>query len=698
MLVEAFPACGLSVSRYALPDRSIRGVAFAGFAPVPVSSTTPHTIFAIADEPPTWPGADDDDIGLESISDPEEAEEEVGMDDGDVSSASHAPFSNASHGVSNSSDAAASTFSHTHSFSKDNGKGTVGEVEIEDDWDGPAAPPGSAGDACDTHRPTHPDPRDDEGVRRWGGYCAAPHAGGAGAADDLGLGLDGDETLLLGAGVPGAGTGMGPQLAAQQAIRPREVYAQQQAMGMGVPLGMGVPIGAGGCLLVSASHRGSIFTSLSTSSERSGFRAPPLSRSCFVFPAWICSLECTSSARISRRLTLCSPSADLRLLRRDDTPSRLVLPAVSPSCFSSAFLHTSRRFPVPHYRTLLDRHGFAPLPPPSPHTALSPPRLERPLALDVDVLAARAPGRETCHCPTRPRGSSTTSCKGERRRVECEWERAGPGHDEPGDGAGETRAGTVVRRQGWYSHRMTRASRRYVSGGRWRQRINHAEGMSGVRRAERRAGLHRAASERRNQSSAVAQLSGNILRGVTVRDATYHERVARRMVKAQKAEARPMGGAGELKGEPVGRADGGYKLNNVAEMHLTRPEVACVIGLNFLTSAFSYPPPSPTRLTSVTFSAFKAAATVSLQDGVNYEEYTWAPPIRGIEMIIWAKEQSQIKEATKETWDLTPTNEPQTLAKAHAEIITIIRRITRSVCSKSIFDRVYPNKGTFAIG
>lgn len=83
------------------------------------------------------------------------------------------------------------------------------------------------------------------------------------------------------------------------------------------------------------------------------------------------------------------------------------------------------------------------------------------------------------------------------------------------------------------------------------------------------------------------------------------------------------------------------KLNNVAEMHLT-PEVACMIGLNFLTSAFSYPPPSPTRLTSVTFSAFKAAATVSLQDGVNYEEYTWAPPIRGIEMIIWAKEQGQV--------------------------------------------------------
>ncbi|KAG5638669.1 hypothetical protein DXG03_004010 [Asterophora parasitica] len=73
----------------------------------------PRTIFAIAGEPPTWPGADDDDMGLESISDPEEAEDEVGMDDGNVSSASHAPSSNPSHGVSTSSHFAASTRSPT---------------------------------------------------------------------------------------------------------------------------------------------------------------------------------------------------------------------------------------------------------------------------------------------------------------------------------------------------------------------------------------------------------------------------------------------------------------------------------------------------------------------------------------------------------------------------------------------------------
>ncbi|KAJ7714766.1 peptidase family C54-domain-containing protein [Mycena maculata] len=92
----------------------------------------PRTIFAIQDEPPTWPGADDDDdMGLESISDPEEAEEEAedaGDDDGDVSSASHA-VSTSSHGVSNSSHIAAARSE---------------EVDTEDDPVAPVTPlPGS---------------------------------------------------------------------------------------------------------------------------------------------------------------------------------------------------------------------------------------------------------------------------------------------------------------------------------------------------------------------------------------------------------------------------------------------------------------------------------------------------------------------------------------------------------------------------
>ncbi|KAJ7144646.1 hypothetical protein C8R44DRAFT_865542 [Mycena epipterygia] len=52
----------------------------------------PRTIFAIQDGPSTWLGADDDEMGLESVSDAD-------VDDGDVSSASHAVSTKLSHGV-----------------------------------------------------------------------------------------------------------------------------------------------------------------------------------------------------------------------------------------------------------------------------------------------------------------------------------------------------------------------------------------------------------------------------------------------------------------------------------------------------------------------------------------------------------------------------------------------------------------------
>ncbi|KAJ6522191.1 hypothetical protein DFH09DRAFT_1251014 [Mycena vulgaris] len=105
----------------------------------------PRTIFGIQDEPPTWPGADDDDdMGLESVSDPEE---EAVLDDGDVSSASHAPPSNASHAshaMSNTSHIAVSTFSHTHQHSNSGSTASSGarseEVDTEEDAVAPLTP------------------------------------------------------------------------------------------------------------------------------------------------------------------------------------------------------------------------------------------------------------------------------------------------------------------------------------------------------------------------------------------------------------------------------------------------------------------------------------------------------------------------------------------------------------------------------
>ncbi|KAJ7889008.1 hypothetical protein B0H13DRAFT_2041685 [Mycena leptocephala] len=94
------------------------------------------------------------------------------------------------------------------------------------------------------------------------GFYDAP--GAAGAAYDLGLGFDGEESLLLGSsglgvgagGMVGGWAGASPshpafhqqqQQVQQQAIRLREVYEQQQAMlasgmGMGISMGMQMPI------------------------------------------------------------------------------------------------------------------------------------------------------------------------------------------------------------------------------------------------------------------------------------------------------------------------------------------------------------------------------------------------------------------------------------------------------------------------
>lgn len=85
-------------------------------------------------------------------------------------------------------------------------------------------------------------------------------------------------------------------------------------------------------------------------------------------------------------------------------------------------------------------------------------------------------------------------------------------------------------------------------------------------------------------------------------------------------------------------------LEKTAEKHLTRPEVACVIGLNFVTPSFNYPDPSPTSLPRLAFPDFRAAAKVSLRGGVEFRGVKWAPPIDRIEMIIWFKKQGTVSQ------------------------------------------------------
>ncbi|KAJ7903148.1 hypothetical protein B0H13DRAFT_1882211 [Mycena leptocephala] len=138
-------------------------------------------------------------------------------------------------------------------------------------WDGPATPPASAGAGpMMLPLPAMGLPTTMGGMKGYDGKGFYDAPGAAGAAYDLGLGFDGEESLLLGSsglgvsagGMIGGWAGASPshpafhqqqQQVQQQAIRLREVYEQQQAMlasgmgmGMGVPMGMGMGMGMNG--------------------------------------------------------------------------------------------------------------------------------------------------------------------------------------------------------------------------------------------------------------------------------------------------------------------------------------------------------------------------------------------------------------------------------------------------------------------
>ncbi|KAF8127781.1 hypothetical protein K438DRAFT_1888925, partial [Mycena galopus ATCC 62051] len=142
------------------------------------------------------------------------------------------------------------------------------------------------------------------------------------------------------------------------------------------------------------------------------------------------------------------------------------------------------------------------------------------------------------------------------------------------------------------------------------------------------------------------------------------------------------------------------KLEEAAAKHLTRPEVACVIGLNFDTPSFTYPSPSPTPVPDLSFDGFKAGAKGSLRDGIEFRGTTWAPPIKGIQLTIWFKKQGTVAMADKMTWDITPTEDDTrhlNLRKRHSEILNLIRKISCAVIEKSTFKLIYPDKDSFNI-
>ncbi|KAJ7306701.1 hypothetical protein DFH08DRAFT_902025, partial [Mycena albidolilacea] len=144
------------------------------------------------------------------------------------------------------------------------------------------------------------------------------------------------------------------------------------------------------------------------------------------------------------------------------------------------------------------------------------------------------------------------------------------------------------------------------------------------------------------------------------------------------------------------------KLENVAAKHLTRPDVACVIGLDFTSPQFHYPPTSPTPVQPLTQSAFIHATSRSpdLLGAVKIGNTTWAPAIKHIVVTIWMQRDSPAENFERKTWDITPIanqiDHPNLLAR-HAQIDKLIRGISRAVIAQPTFGLAYPDKNSFRI-
>ncbi|KAJ6528430.1 hypothetical protein B0H19DRAFT_1083376 [Mycena capillaripes] len=139
-------------------------------------------------------------------------------------------------------------------------------------------------------------------------------------------------------------------------------------------------------------------------------------------------------------------------------------------------------------------------------------------------------------------------------------------------------------------------------------------------------------------------------------------------------------------------AQGSEKLADKVEKHLARPEVACVIGLDFTMSRLDGPTGRPrVGQDAMTQSEFITAANAAGLGPVEMGGITWAPAIEKIELTMWRKISGT---------DITPINnisEDPGLVERHNEILKRLRTVTRAVIEKSKFDLIYPDKKSFRI-
>ncbi|KAJ7692792.1 hypothetical protein B0H14DRAFT_3046259 [Mycena olivaceomarginata] len=127
-------------------------------------------------------------------------------------------------------------------------------------------------------------------------------------------------------------------------------------------------------------------------------------------------------------------------------------------------------------------------------------------------------------------------------------------------------------------------------------------------------------------------------------------------------------------------------LDEKVEMYLTRPDVECVVGLHFKTPQFNNPPPSAT----------KEDPSGRNLGPIKYLRHVWAPAITGLVVILWVKGH-QPGAATREEWDIFPTDNDADLRKRQEEVVKILRKVTRGVIGKADFKLIFRDKHGFNI-
>ncbi|KAJ6553373.1 hypothetical protein B0H19DRAFT_1377906 [Mycena capillaripes] len=138
-------------------------------------------------------------------------------------------------------------------------------------------------------------------------------------------------------------------------------------------------------------------------------------------------------------------------------------------------------------------------------------------------------------------------------------------------------------------------------------------------------------------------------------------------------------------------------LDEKVEMYLTRPDVECVVGLHFKTPQFNNPPPSATKEDPVDSPTFTELAQVGGTLGpIRYLGHVWAPAITGLVIILWIK-GNQPGAATREEWDIFPTDNDADLRKRQKEVVKILRKVARGVIGKDEFKLIFRDKHGFNI-